>query len=445
MNSCFPIRFGIRFGLMLLAMFAVAASARADVLRVVVDGTINPISDEYVERGIEQAGQQHAQAVLIEIRTPGGLVDSTRNIISKILASPVPVIVYVYPTGSRSASAGFYILESADVAAMAPGTNTGAAHPVLMGTTMDPIMKEKVENDSAAFMRSFVAKRGRNVEVAESAVRQSKSFTDQEALQQHLIDYIARDENDLFKQMDGKSVTRFDGQKITLHLAGVHVDEYGLTLKEEILGFLMDPNIAFLIFIIGAAAIYAEFNHPGAVIPGVVGIIFVVLAVFALNLLPLRFAGVALILTAFVLFALEAKFGTHGALGLGGTAVLILGALLLVDGPIPQMRIRLFTAVAVSVPFGLITIFLVDIAVRARRNKVVTGDRGLIGEIGVAQTLLRPEGKVFVHGELWNARSSVAIDPGASVRVTAVRDLTLTVEPTGAGVPVGSTSINTLS
>lgn len=445
MNSRFPIRFGIRFGLMLLAMFAVAASARADVLRVVVDGTINPISDEYVERGIEQAGQQHAQAVLIEIRTPGGLVDSTRNIISKILASPVPVIVYVYPTGSRSASAGFYILESADVAAMAPGTNTGAAHPVLMGTTMDPIMKEKVENDSAAFMRSFVAKRGRNVEVAESAVRQSKSFTDQEALQQHLIDYIAKDENDLFKQMDGKSVTRFDGQKITLHLAGVHVDEYGLTLKEEILGFLMDPNIAFLIFIIGAAAIYAEFNHPGAVIPGVVGIIFVVLAVFALNLLPLRFAGVALILTAFVLFALEAKFGTHGALGLGGTAVLILGALLLVDGPIPQMRIRLFTAVAVSVPFGLITIFLVDIAVRARRNKVVTGDRGLIGEIGVAQTLLRPEGKVFVHGELWNARSSVAIDPGASVRVTAVRDLTLTVEPTGAGVPVGSTSINTLS
>jgi membrane-bound serine protease (ClpP class) len=430
---------------MLLAMFAVAASARADVLRVVVDGTINPISDEYVERGIEQAGKQHAQAVLIEIRTPGGLVDSTRNIISKILASPVPVIVYVYPTGSRSASAGFYILESADVAAMAPGTNTGAAHPVLMGTTMDPIMKEKVENDSAAFMRSFVAKRGRNVEVAESAVRQSKSFTDQEALQQHLIDYIAKDESDLFKQMDGRSVTRFDGQKITLHLAGAHLDEYGLTLKEEILGFLMDPNIAFLIFIIGAAAIYAEFNHPGAVIPGVVGIIFVVLAVFALNLLPLRFAGVALILTAFVLFALEAKFGTHGALGLGGTAVLILGALLLVDGPIPQMRIRLFTAVAVSVPFGLITIFLVDIAVRARRNKVVTGDRGLIGEIGVAQTLLRPEGKVFVHGELWNARSSVAIDPGACVRVTAVHDLTLTVEPTAAGVPVGSTSINTLS
>jgi membrane-bound serine protease (ClpP class) len=430
---------------MFLAVIGMAASARADVLRVVVDGTINPISDEYIERGIQQAGKEHAQAVLIEIRTPGGLVDSTRNIISKILASPVPVIVYVYPTGSRSASAGFYILESADIAAMAPGTNTGAAHPVLMGTTMDPIMKEKVENDSAAFMRSFVAKRGRNVEVAESAVRQSKSFTDQEALQQHLIDYVAKDTTDLFKQMDGKSVTRFDGQKVTVHLAGAHIDDYGLTLKEEILGFLIDPNTAFLVLIVGALAIYFEFNHPGAVIPGVIGIIFVVLAVFALNLLPLRFAGVALIITAFVLFALEAKFGTHGALGLGGTAVLILGALLLVDGPIPQMRIRLLTAVAVSVPFGLITMFLVDIAVRARRNKVVTGERGLIGEIGVAQTLLRPDGKVFVHGEIWNAHSSVPIDPGSTVRVTAVHDLTLTVEPATAGVPVGSTSINTLS
>ncbi len=438
-------RFPIRFLILVAAAFCLAASANADVLRVVVDGTINPISDEYIARGIEQAGRQHAQAVLIEIRTPGGLVDSTRNIITKILASQVPVIVYVYPTGSRSASAGFYILESADVAAMAPGTNTGAAHPVLMGTTMDPIMKEKVENDSAAFMRSFVAKRGRNVEVAESAVRQSKSFTDQEALQQHLIDYVAKDEHDLLKQMESRPITRFDGQKVALRVAGAHIDDYGLTLKEEILGFLMDPNIAFLIFIIGAAAIYAEFNHPGAVIPGVVGIIFVVLAVFALGLLPVRFAGVALILTAFVLFALEAKFGTHGALGVGGIAVMILGALLLVDGPIPQMRIRLFTAVAVSVPFGLITIFLVDIAVRARRNKVVTGDRGLIGEIGVAQTQLRPDGKVFVHGEIWNARSSVPIDPGSSVRVTAVHDLILTVEPTMAGAPVGSTSINALS
>src|SRR5690242_20147506 len=391
-------RFPIRSFAFLVAVLCSAAAGRADVLGVVGDGTINPISDEYIERGIDQAGKEHAQAVLIEIRTPGGLVDSTRNIISKILASPVPVIVYVYPTGSRSASAGFYILESADIAAMAPGTNTGAAHPVLMGTTMDPVMKEKVENDSAAFIRSYVAKRGRNVEVAESAVRQSKSFTDQEALQQHLIDYVAKDTADLLKQVDSKTVTRFDGRTMVLHTAGAQIADYGMSVKEQILSFLMDPNISFLILMIGLAAIYAEFNHPGAIVPGVVGIIFVVLAVFALNLLPLRFAGVALILTSFILFALEAKFATHGALGVGGMAVMILGALLLVDGPIPQMRIRPVTAIAVSISFGLITIFLLNIALRARRGKVVTGEKGLIGELGTAQTQLRPEGKVFVHG-----------------------------------------------
>src|SRR5437868_11412015 len=290
----------------LLILLAFARHATADVVRVVIDGTINPVSAEYIERGLARSADQHAQALLIEIRTPGGLVESTRDIIAKILASPVPVIVYVYPTGSRSASAGFYILEAADIAVMAPGTNTGAAHPVLMGITMDPVMKEKLENDSAAFIRSYAAKRGRNVEVAESAVRQSKSFTDQEALQQHLIDYVAKDSSDLLKQTDGKTVTRFDGRTMVLHTVGAQISDYGMSLKELILSFLMDPNISFLILMIGLAAIYAELNHPGAIIPGVVGIIFVVLAVFALNLLPLRFAGVALILTAFFMFELEA-------------------------------------------------------------------------------------------------------------------------------------------
>src|SRR5947209_16267944 len=220
----------VRWFFFLLAAFAFCGSVRADVLRVVIDGTINPVSAEYIERGITRASDQHAQAVLLEIRTPGGLSDSTREIIAKMLASPVPVIVYVYPTGSRSASAGFYILEAADIAAMAPGTNTGAAHPVLMGTTMDPVMKEKLENDSAAFMRSFVAKRFRNVEVAESAVRQSKSFTDQEALQQHLIDYDASSEQDLFKQLQGKVIKRFDGQPVTLDLVNQPVRVFDMTL-----------------------------------------------------------------------------------------------------------------------------------------------------------------------------------------------------------------------
>jgi membrane-bound serine protease (ClpP class) len=276
------------------------------------------------------------------------------------------------------------------------------------------------------------------VEIAESAVRQSKSFTDQEALQQHLIDYVAKDPADLLKQVDGKTITRFDGRTAVLHTAGAQIVDYQMTLKEQILEFLMDPNITFLILIIGAAAIYFEFNHPGAVIPGVVGLIFVMLAIFALNLLPLRFAGVALLITAFILFISEAKFPTHGALGVGGIAMMILGALLLVDGPIPQMRIRLLTAVAVSIPFGLLTIFLVNIAMRARRSKVVTGQRGLIGEVGVAQTPLRPQGKVFVHGEIWDAYCPSGADPGQAIRVTAVHDLTLTVEPVTVGVPVGS-------
>ena len=417
-----------------LIPFAFGLSA----VRIVIDGTINPVSAEYIERGLARAADQHAQALLMEIQTPGGLSDSTRQIIAKMLASPVPVIVYVYPSGSRSASAGFYILEAADIAAMAPGTNTGAAHPVLMGITMDPVMKEKLENDSAAFIRSYAGKRGRNVEIAESAVRQSKSFTDQEALQQHLIDYVAKDASELLKDIDSKTITRFDGKTLLLHTSGAHIVDYEMSLKEVILSFLMDPNISFLILMIGLAAIYAELNHPGAIIPGVVGIIFVVLAVFALNLLPLRFAGVALILTAFILFALEAKFATHGALGIGGIAVMILGALLLVDGPIPQMRIQPVTAIAVSITFGLLTIFLLNIAVRARRGKVVTGEKGLIGELGMAQTTLRPEGKVFVHGEIWNAYCPAGAESGQTVRVSGIHDLVLTVEPVSVGVPAGS-------
>ncbi|MGE5110601.1 MAG: NfeD family protein, partial [Acidobacteriaceae bacterium] len=285
-------------------------SGRQEVVRVQLDDTINPITEEYVDRAIAHAGQINAQAVLIELSTPGGLADSTRGIISKMLASKVPVIVWVTPTGSRAASAGFYILEAADVAAMSPGTNTGAAHPVLLGEKMDDVMKTKVENDSAAFIRSYVAKRGRNVEMAESAVRQSKSWSDQEAMDNHLIDVVAKNADDLWKQLDGRTVTRFNGDKQTLHFSNVHVVDYKETLRQSILGWLMDPNIAFLVLALGALALYAEFNHPGAVIPGVVGLIAIVLAVFALNLLPVRYAAFVLILAAFVMFALEAKFMT---------------------------------------------------------------------------------------------------------------------------------------
>ncbi|MGH9670685.1 MAG: NfeD family protein, partial [Terriglobales bacterium] len=348
-------------------------------------------------------------------------------------ASPVPVIVYVAPSGGRAASAGFFILESADVAAMAPGTNTGAAHPVIFGgKEMDPIMKDKMENDAAAFMRSFVSKRGRNVEVAESGVRPSKSFTEQEALSQKLIEYVAADEQDLFKQMEGKAVTRFNGATVTMHLAGKPLRTYEMSLKQRILSVLMDPNMAFIILVIGVLALYVEFNHPGAVLPGVVGMICILLAIFALNILPTRYAALALILAAFLLFALEAKFQSHGVLGAGGVVAMVIGALLLVDGPIPEMRIRLLTALAVSIPFGGITVFLMGLALKAHQRKIVTGKQGLVGEIGVARTPLHPEGKVFVHGELWDAVSSASVEAGDRVQVSAVDDLLLKVEPVSA-------------
>ena len=416
----------------LLALVVLLAPfpARGDVLRIVVHDTIHPISDEFIGRALDQAAREHDGAVLIELSTPGGLVDSTRSIIQKILASPVPVIVYVAPSGARAASAGFFILESADIAAMAPGTNTGAAHPVIFGgEKMDQVMKEKMENDAAAFMRSFVSKRGRNLELAESAVRQSKSFTDQEALKEHLIDVIAPDVQDLLKQLDGRKVTRFNGSTTVLDLANQRVRALDMSVKQRILDFIMDPNVAFILFAIGMLALYVEFNHPGAILPGVVGFIFILLAVFAFNILPTRYAALILIVAAFVLFILDAKFATHGVLTAGGIALMILGALLLVDAPIPEMRVRLLTALAVSVPIGVITVFLVGLVIKARRGKVVTGLQGLIGEVGVARTSLQPQGKVFVHGELWDAVSSVNVAPGERVLVKRIDGLRLEVEP----------------
>jgi membrane-bound serine protease (ClpP class) len=419
-----------RILLALAAAFILSSVASAEVLKIVVNDTIQPITGEYIARAIGEAQRRNDQALLIEINTPGGLVESTREIIEKITTSSVPVIVYVAPSGSRAGSAGIFILEAADIAAMAPGTNAGAAHPVVLGgEKLDDIMKQKIENDTAALMRSVVSRRGRNVDAAESAVRQSKAFTDQEALTQRLIDYVASSQEDLFRQMEGKSFKRFNGQEVTLKLSGEAVVPFGMTLKERILDYLMDPNIAFILLAIGALALYAEFNHPGAVVPGTVGVVFILIAVFALNLLPTRFAALGLILAAFALFAAEAKFATHGVLTVGGITLLTLGGLLLVDSPIPEMRVHLLTALAVSIPLGLITAFLMSIALKARRNKRVSGSEGLIGETGVAQTTLSPRGKIFVHGELWDAVSSAEVSIGQSVVVRRVDGLVLRVEP----------------
>ena len=437
MKPVFLSRWLCVFGLLLAA----SLPSSADVLKIVVNDAIHPITQEYIERALAQADRDKDQALLIELNTPGGLLESTRNIIEKILASPVPVIIYVTPGGSRAASAGFFILESADVAAMAPGTNTGAAHPVTLGGgKVDDVMKEKMENDAAALMRSVVSKRGRNVEVAESTVRQSKSFTEQEALTQKLIDYVAPSEQNLLQQMQGKVVKRFDGKTITLNLENEPIRPFDMTLKQRILAFIMDPNIAFILLAIGGLSLYAEFNHPGAVVPGTVGVVFILLAVFALNLLPVRFAAVVLIFASFALFALEAKFAAHGVLAIGGMVTMVLGGLLLVDAPIPEMRVHLLTALAVSIPLGGITVFLMSIALKARANKVVTGVQGLVGEVGIAQTALSPRGKIFVHGEIWDATSASGVPAGQTVVVLGVDGLQLRVEPSTVAQQVPSTN-----
>jgi len=432
---------GLRLIVSLAAVALLSLPARAEVLKVVVNDTIQPISAEYIARAIDEAQRRNDKAILIEIDTPGGLVSSTRDIIEKITSSPVPVIVYVTPTGGHAGSAGIFILESADIAAMSPGTAAGAAHPVtLIGPVQvkpDDEMNRKIENDTAALIRSVASKRGRNVEAAESAVRESKSFTEQEAFAAHLIDYVASSPEDLFRQMQGKSFKRFDGQSASLDLTGQTFVAFDMTLKEHILDELMDPNVAFLLLAIGAFALYVEFNHPGAVVPGTVGVVFILVAAFALNLLPTRFAALVLILASFALFAAEAKFATHGVLTIGGITLLTLGGLLLVDSPIPEMRVHLLTALAVSIPLGLITAFLMTIALKARRNKVVTGAQGLVGEPGVAQTALTPQGKVFVHGELWDATASSPLPIGQLVVVRRIDGLILQVEPLGATPPPG--------
>jgi membrane-bound serine protease (ClpP class) len=416
----------------LLAVLAFAVQAvvvaQPRVVAVDVDGMIHPITAEIINRTLEQAKAEHAAAVLIRLNTPGGLLNATREIDQALLKSPVPVITYVTPSGGRAASAGFFILEAGDIAAMAPGTNTGAASPVLLGQEMDKIMRQKVENDSAAALRSMMSNRGRNAAVGETAVREAKSFTEREALDNRLIDLIARDQDDLFKQLNGREITRFEGGKVRLDLANAIVTEYRPSFRERLISAIADPNIGFILLVVGALGLYVEFSSPGLIFAGVGGAISLLLGLSALSVLPINWIGVALLILSLALFVLEAKVTSHGVLGIGGTVAMIFGALLLVEAP-PAFRIHLSTALATSIPFALITMFLVSLVVKAHRNKAMTGDQGMLFEIGEARTALVPRGKIFVHGEYWDAESSAPVQPGSRVRVVAVDGLLLKVEP----------------
>ncbi len=399
----------------------------ARVEEVVIDGIVHPASTEVLSSAIRQASAEHAALLIIRLDTPGGLAEAMRNSMAKIVASPVPVVTFVAPQGARAASAGFFLLEAGDIAAMTPGSNTGAAHPVVPGVTMDPVMKEKLENDAAASLRSISGQRGRNVELAESAVRQSKSFTAREALDGHLIDLIARDENDLLRQINGRTVTRFDGTKITLHLDNPEIVTYQPTLRQRILLAVADPNIALILMALGMLAIYVEFTNPGLIFPGVIGAVALLLGLAALSVLPLNWLGVALVIAAFGMFALEVKFASHGILSAGGALTLVLGATMLIDSPIPEMRIHLATALSVAIPLALISAVLVTLALRARSNKVVTGAEGMYGAVGTALEELAPSGRVMVHGEYWMADANAPIARGARVRVESIENLRLRV------------------
>src|SRR5450432_2245225 len=412
-----------------LTLGAQPVPASPKVVAVNVDGMVHPITAEIVGSAIAQAKQDQASLVLIRLNTPGGLMDAMRETIEKIVSSPIPVVTYVAPSGGRAASAGFFLLESGDIAAMAPGTNTGAAHPVALGAEMDAVMKQKVENDAAAYLRSICSKRGRNSVLAETAVRESKSFTEREALDQHLIELVEPNERALLAALDGRVVTRFDGSTQTLHTAGAVIEVYEKTLRQKIMSAIADPNIALILLVIGALGIYVEFSSPGLIAPGVLGSILVLLGLSALSVLPINWLGAALMLLAFTLFVLEVKFTSHGILGVGGAVCLVLGAVMLIDSPAPEMRIHWSTAIGLALPFSAITVFLLSLAWRARQNKVETGREGMIGQVGAAITELKPDGKVFVHGEYWDAVSTLPLPAGARVRVTAIERLKLTVEP----------------
>ena len=424
-----------------LVVFAcVAGTARAQSRPIVVihlDDTIQPISADYLKRGIDRAADLHAEAVLVVMDTPGGLLDSMRTMVADILASPSPVIVYVAPSGARAGSAGFFIMESADLAAMAPGTEAGAAHPVIEVGSVSDTMKEKILNDALAFLRSYVSVRGRDVDAAQEAVTHSKSYTDSEALQLHLIDLVAPSIPTLLSDIDGRTVKRFNGSTVVLHTKGAQLLDVNPDLRESIMATLINPNVAVLILLAGALLIYLEFHNPGTIVPGALGTLLVLLALFSLNMLPVRYTALGLIVAALILMVLEAKFPSHGILALAGTGALILGTLTLVAGPIPQMRVQLATAISTGLAFGLITTLLVRLAWRAQRNKLLLGPEALVGAEAIAQQPIAPRGQVLVHGELWIAESGSPVAAGERVRVRAVQGLTLLVEPVHQSVTHG--------
>ena len=430
-------------GVVFFLMPAVAADQHTSgpvVLELSLDGEVEPILATYIDEGLADAAGRHAALVLITMDTPGGLSDSMKDIIQHILASPVPVAVYVSPTGARGASAGFYILLSADIAAMAPGTHAGAASPIIaiggFPQQIDEVFRKKINQDAMAFLRSFTDRRGRNPELAEKAITESKAFTEKEALDGKMIDLIVSSPDDLLRQLDGRTIKRFDGAQVQSMLKSPVRRPFELSARQRFLARIVQPDAFFVLLILGVLGLYTEFTHPGVIAPGVIGGICLVLALYAMNFLPVNLAGLFLIALALAFFILEAKAPSHGVLAFGGVVSMFLGAIFLIRSPLTSGGVSVGVALAGTLPFAVLAVFLMRLVLRSRQWKTATGKEELIGAQGVAVARLSAgaEGMVRVHGELWRAESSRPVQEGETVRILRVEGLKLYVEPADVAV-----------
>lgn len=417
------------------------AAKAASVMEIRISGLIHGVQAEYVLAGFDQAERTNAGLILITMDTPGGVDTAMREIISRIINSKIPVAVFVSPKGSRAASAGFFILLSADVAAMAPGTNTGAASPVFMvgggdtDTENTKTMRRKAVADASAYLRSIAGQRGRNVDMAEQAVTEAKAFSEKEALENRLIDLIADSTEDLLKQLDGRTIRRFDGSTLALELNNPSRTVHEMTRQQQIMSKLAQPDILFILFLVGMLGLYVEFNNPGLIFPGVIGGICLLLALVAAQVLPINLIAILVILGAVGLFVLEAKFTSYGLLTVGGIVLMVVGAMILIQSPLTGLRVNLGTALGVTLPFAILTVFLMREVLKSFKWKMATGVEALVGAIGEVTEEIDGLGMVFVEGELWRAASSTRIPIGARVRVVRVEGLTVHVEPVNPPAP----------
>ena len=413
---------------LLSAGIPASSQEKAPVYVIEVDGIINPATSKFITESIDQAVEKGAQCLIIQLDTPGGLMESMRLIIKKIMTSAIPVIVYVSPSGGRAASAGVFITMAAHIAVMAPGTHIGAAHPVSLGEGKESkTMGEKIVNDTVSYIKTIAKTRGRNVDWGERAVRKSVSITEEEAVKLNVVDFISPDIQDLLSKIDGK-VVKFDGVTRTLLTKGVKPRSLEMGWRYRFLDIISNPSIAYILLMLGIYGIFFELSTPGAILPGVVGGIFLILAFYALQMLPINFAGLALILFAMILFIAEIKVVSHGLLAVAGVISLFLGSLMLIDSPTEYMRISLSVIIPAVLVSAAFFIFAVTKAISARLTKPTTGKEGIIGETGTVVVGLAPEGKVSIHGEYWNAMADQPVEKGEKVQVIGATNLILKVK-----------------